>query len=89
MATATELVPSEKLQWYRQMALIRAFEEAAVQLFGEGLITGSTHPCIAQEATCVGVCAALEAKDLVLATYRGHGVASLREATRELYWPNC
>jgi acetoin:2,6-dichlorophenolindophenol oxidoreductase subunit alpha len=75
MATATEALPNEKLHWYRQMALIRAFEEAAVQLFGEGLITGSTHPCIAQEATCVGVCAALDAQDLVMATYRGHGAA--------------
>jgi pyruvate dehydrogenase E1 component alpha subunit len=75
MVTATETATTEALQWYRQMALIRAFEEAAVKLFAEGLITGSTHPCIAQEATCVGVCAALEPQDLVLATYRGHGAA--------------
>jgi acetoin:2,6-dichlorophenolindophenol oxidoreductase subunit alpha len=73
--TATEAVATEMLQWYRQMVLIRAFEEAAVRLFAEGLITGSTHPCIAQEAIPVGVCAALEPRDLVLATYRGHGAA--------------
>jgi pyruvate dehydrogenase E1 component alpha subunit len=60
---------------YRKMVLIRTFEERAVELFGKGLITGSTHPCIAQEATSVGVCAALRPDDLVLATYRGHGVA--------------
>jgi TPP-dependent pyruvate/acetoin dehydrogenase alpha subunit len=53
----------------------RLFEEKAVELFGRGLITGSTHPCIAQEATSVGACAALREDDLVLATYRGHGVA--------------
>jgi pyruvate dehydrogenase E1 component alpha subunit len=75
MMTATEKAAPATLQLYRQMALIRAFEEAAVKLFAEGLITGSTHPCIAQEATCVGVCAALEGRDLVLGTYRGHGVA--------------
>lgn len=59
----------------RQMWLIRYFEEAAIRLYGEGYYKGSTHPYIAQEATAVGVCAALEAKDLVLATYRGHGAA--------------
>jgi pyruvate dehydrogenase E1 component alpha subunit len=75
MATAIGATANDKLHWYHQMLLIRAFEEAAVQLFGEGLITGSTHPCIAQEATSVGVCAALEKNDLVLATYRGHGAA--------------
>src|SRR3989442_154058 len=57
------------------MVLIRKFEDSAVELFGKGLITGSTHPCIAQEAISVGACAALRPDDLVLATYRGHGVA--------------
>lgn len=75
MATAIDTSAGQMLALYRQMALIRAFEEAAVQLFSEGLITGSTHPCIAQEATCVGVCSSLRPDDLVLATYRGHGVA--------------
>ena len=60
---------------YRKMVLIRNFEDRAVELFGQGLITGSTHPCIAQEAIAVGACDALEAQDLVLATYRGHGAA--------------
>jgi TPP-dependent pyruvate/acetoin dehydrogenase alpha subunit len=57
------------------MALIRQFEDRAVELFGKGLITGSTHPCIAQEAISVGACAAIRPDDLALATYRGHGVA--------------
>jgi len=55
--------------------MIRAFEQRALELFGQGLITGSTHLCIAQEATSLGVCAALRPDDLVLATYRGHGIA--------------
>ena len=75
MAAATDTAASQMLGLYRQMARIRAFEEAAVQLFAEGLITGSTHLCIAQEATCVGVVSALRPDDLVLATYRGHGAA--------------
>src|SRR5947209_20544800 len=63
------------LSLYRQMLLIRMFEEKAVELFAAGHITGSTHPCIGQEAVSVGCCAALRHDDLVLATYRGHGTA--------------
>ena len=61
------------LHWYEQMYTIRLFEENVVELFSKGFITGSTHPCIAQEAIAVGVCAALRPTDLLLATYRGHG----------------
>ena len=60
---------------YERMLLIRKFEESAVELFGRGLITGSTHPCIGQEAIPAGVCSALRPTDFVLATYRGHGAA--------------
>jgi len=60
---------------YNRMLTIRAFEESAIELFAKGLITGSTHPCIGQEAIPVGACAAIEAGDPVLATYRGHGAA--------------
>lgn len=74
----TRDVPSQtvqdQLKWFEQMVVIRRFEESAIELFGKGLISGSTHPCIGQEAIAVGVCAALEPNDLVLATYRGHGV---------------
>lgn len=61
------------LAWYQRMNTIRAFEENAIDLFSKGLIGGSTHPSIAQEATAVGTCAALRPDDLMLATYRGHG----------------
>lgn len=60
------------------MLLIRRFEESAIELFAKGLITGSTHPCIGQEAIPVGACAALDPGDFVLATYRGHGAALAR-----------
>lgn len=69
------LTVEQQTKMLRQMWLIRYFEEAAIRLYGEGHYKGSTHPYIAQEATAVGVCAALEPKDLVLATYRGHGAA--------------
>ena len=63
----------QQIEMFRQMWLIRFFEEAAIRLYGEGYYRGSTHPYIAQEATAVGVCAALEPTDPVMATYRGHG----------------
>lgn len=80
MSEAVSVPRQELLRWYEQMQAIRAFEDAAVQLFGKGLITGSTHPSIAQEAIAVGVCAALKPEDLVLATYRGHGVCLAKGA---------
>lgn len=75
MTPALETDTALQLALYRQMLVIRKFEEAAIELFSQGLITGSTHPCIGQEAIPVGVCSALEPRDLVLATYRGHGAA--------------
>lgn len=63
------------LHWYEQMWVIRYFEENAINSFRKGLFTGSTHPCIGQEAIAVGGAAALEATDQVFATYRGHGHA--------------
>jgi len=60
---------------YRSMVRIRAFEEEVIDVFSKGLIPGSTHPCIGQEAIKVGAIDAIKADDLVLATYRGHGEA--------------
>jgi TPP-dependent pyruvate/acetoin dehydrogenase alpha subunit len=75
MTNATEFKIDSMLGLYNRMVMIRAFEESAIELFAKGLITGSTHPCIGQEAIPVGACAALEPSDPVLATYRGHGAA--------------
>ena len=66
---------NQLLQWYEQMWTIRYFEENAISSFRKGLFTGSTHPCICQEAIAVGGAAALEPTDQVFATYRGHGHA--------------
>jgi len=63
----------QQIDILRQMWRIRFFEEAAIRLYAEGYYKGSTHPYIAQEATALGVCAALQTGDKVLATYRGHG----------------
>jgi len=63
------------LDWYEQMWIIRCFEDHAIDSFRKGLFTGSTHPCIGQEAIAVAGAAALEPTDQVFATYRGHGHA--------------
>jgi len=74
------LSSEQQIEVYRRMWLIRFFEEQAIRLYGEGYFRGSTHPYIAQEATALGVCAALEPGDKVLATYRGHGAAIAKGA---------
>ena len=63
----------EMFQYYKDMLLIRRFEEKAGQLYGMGLIGGFCHLYIGQEAVIVGMQSALEEKDSVITTYRDHG----------------
>jgi len=58
---------------YRRMLLIRCFEEAVEKLFRKGLVKGTAHPAIGQEATAVGAALALRKGDYVTSTHRGHG----------------
>ncbi len=58
---------------YRQMVLIRRFEERAGQLYGMGLIGGFCHLYIGQEAVCVGMQACIDDGDQVITGYRDHG----------------
>jgi acetoin:2,6-dichlorophenolindophenol oxidoreductase subunit alpha len=69
------LTDEELTELYRAMARIRAFEEQVVDAYNARLVPGSTHPCIGQEGSKVGAISALAPRDLVLATYRGHGEA--------------
>ena len=61
------------LGYYRDMLLIRRFEEKAGQMYGMGLIGGFCHLYIGQEAVVVGIQAAQEPQDTVITTYRDHG----------------
>ncbi|HEX5796009.1 MAG TPA: thiamine pyrophosphate-dependent enzyme, partial [Geminicoccaceae bacterium] len=61
------------LTYYREMLLIRRFEEKAGQLYGMGLIGGFCHLYIGQEAVAVGVQHALQEGDSVITAYRDHG----------------
>jgi pyruvate dehydrogenase E1 component alpha subunit len=60
-------------KFYRDMLLIRRFEEKAGQLYGMGLIGGFCHLYIGQEAVVVGMQATLQPIDQVITTYRDHG----------------
>src|SRR3984957_2161352 len=63
-------------QWlaaWRDMLLIRRFEEKAGQLYGMGLVGGFCHLYIGQEAVVVGVQLALSDGDQVITSYRDHG----------------
>ena len=64
---------SELLAYYRDMLLIRRFEEKAGQMYGMGLIGGFCHLYIGQEAVVVGIQAALTPGDSVITSYRDHG----------------
>src|SRR4026207_1955794 len=63
----------QELKAYREMLLIRRFEEKAGQLYGMGLIGGFCHLYIGQEAVVVGMQMAIEEGDQVITTYRDHG----------------
>ena len=67
------LSKEEELHAYREMLLIRRFEEKAGQLYGMGLIGGFCHLYIGQEAVVVGMQMALEQGDQVITSYRDHG----------------
>ena len=60
---------------YRQMLLIRGFEDLVQSLFLRGEVYGTTHLYSGQEAIATGVASLLEERDRVAATYRGHGHA--------------
>ncbi len=63
----------EELSAYRDMLLIRRFEEKAGQMYGMGLIGGFCHLYIGQEAVVVGMKLASESNDKVITGYRDHG----------------
>jgi TPP-dependent pyruvate/acetoin dehydrogenase alpha subunit len=83
-------VQADPARLYRQMLLIRRFEERVYLLFLEGEIPGTLHQYQGQEAVAAGVCDALNLDDWITSTHRPHGHAlakgvSPRSAMAELY----
>src|SRR5436190_8574290 len=76
--------PSALLDMYRVMLLIRHFEEAVRSLASSGAVPGLVHLCTGQEATNVGVCAALLADDTIASHHRGHGHCLAKGARADL-----
>ena len=72
-AKTPSLSREEMLRAYRDMLLIRRFEEKAGQLYGMGLIGGFCHLYIGQEAVVVGMQMCLKPGDQVITSYRDHG----------------
>jgi pyruvate dehydrogenase E1 component alpha subunit len=68
------------LELYRKLYTIRQFENRCVKLYREGLIRGYFHPYLGEEAIAVGVCAALQDRDYIVSTHRGHGHCIARGA---------
>lgn len=82
--------PNVAVELYRQMLLIRRFEEEAARAYSQGKIGGFLHLYIGQESVAVGAGAALRDDDYTITTYRDHGLAlargmSPRAAMAELY----
>ena len=70
---SSDFTKDDYLTAYREMLLIRRFEEKAGQLYGMGLIGGFCHLYIGQEAVVVGAQMAMQNGDQVITAYRDHG----------------
>ena len=70
--------------FFREMLLIRRFEEKVEERFRAGELPGFLHVAIGQEAIATGVCAALERSDVIASTHRAHGHALAKGTTPAL-----
>jgi acetoin:2,6-dichlorophenolindophenol oxidoreductase subunit alpha len=68
----------ERLRTYRMMVACRQFETRAQELFFEGLVRGTTHLGVGQEAVAAGFGMAMRADDYTFCTYRGHNHTLVR-----------
>jgi TPP-dependent pyruvate/acetoin dehydrogenase alpha subunit len=80
MATVVAPDTETRLGLYRTMQECRLFEARAQELFFEGLVRGTTHLGVGQEAVAAGFAAAMNDDDYTFATYRGHNHALSRGA---------
>jgi TPP-dependent pyruvate/acetoin dehydrogenase alpha subunit len=69
-----------RLTLYRQMIRSRYFEKRAYDLFMQGLLKGTTHLGLGQEAVAAGFATAMQSDDMTFCTYRGHNHTLLRGA---------
>jgi 2-oxoisovalerate dehydrogenase E1 component len=60
-------------RFYYELSRVRRFDERVAELFHEGVVKGTAHSYVGQEAIAVGACAALQPSDYVVSHHRGHG----------------
>ncbi len=65
---------------YFDLCRIRCFDERVMELFHQGIVKGTAHSCVGQEAVAVGGCAALREDDFIVSHHRGHGHCIARGA---------
>lgn len=68
-----QMTEKKLVDLFKQMWLIRYFEEKVDEFFAKGMIHGTTHLAVGQEASAVGSIAVLEERDKLTSTHRGHG----------------
>jgi 2-oxoisovalerate dehydrogenase E1 component len=78
------------VEQYRLMALIRRFEDRAAELFQQGVIVGTAHSCVGQEAIAVGAAGVMRPTDFLVGHHRSHGHliaagADLRRMMAEMF----
>lgn len=69
----TKLTKENKIKMLKDLITIRRFEERTIQMYAAGEFGGYLHPYIGMEAIAAGACAAIEEKDYIISTHRGHG----------------
>src|SRR5260370_11835176 len=69
---------------YQVMVRIRRFDEKTVELFNAGLVKGTAHSYVGQEAVAAGACANLTDADSVISNHRGHGHCIAKGAKLDL-----
>lgn len=75
--------PEQLVEFYRQMVLIRRFEERAARAYTQALVGGYCHLNLGEEAAVVGLMAALRPTDYLFTNYREHGFALMRDIAPE------
>jgi len=68
-----KLTKESKIKMLMDLITIRRFEERAIQMYAAGEFVGYLHPYVGMEAIAAGACAAIEEKDYIVSTHRGHG----------------
>src|SRR5690554_5872167 len=77
-ASSKKKAAEELRSFYQGMSLVRAFELRANEMYARAKIGGYCHLNLGEEATVIGLCAALEDRDYLYTTYRDHGYALMR-----------